>query len=142
MTGFFSELLKRGSSPQTRLSRYTERCGYFYLAVGLGLLFAPTGPVQLGLLPAYEGQEEALVRLLGLTLGVVGYFYVFGGRTHQRSFGLATVLDRLLVPALLGFVYTISHVEVMLVLPLAILDPLLGMGAYILWRRDEAEVTA
>ncbi|MGB0591522.1 MAG: hypothetical protein ACPGU1_17750 [Myxococcota bacterium] len=141
MTGFFSELLQRGSEPATRLSRYTERCGYFYLAVGMGLLFAPTGPVAVGLLPAYEGQEEALIRLLGLTLGVVGYFYVFGGRTQQPSFGLATVLDRLLVPGLLGFVYMASHVELMIVLPLAILDPILGIGAYILWRRDEAEAT-
>jgi len=49
---------------------------------------------------------------------VVGWFYVMGGRTRAHSFCLATVVDRLLIPAFL--------------------DPLLALGAYAIWRREGA----
>ena len=136
MAGFFQELMARPTTDSTRLSRYTERCGYLYVLLGLIFLFYPEGKVHLGLIPPFEGQEEAMMRLIGLLLGVVGYFYVFGGRAHRVSFGLATVLDRLLVPFVLFFIYQVSEVELMLILPIGILDPLLGLGAYLCWRRD------
>ena len=131
--------MRRGPGPATRLSRYTEGCAYLYMVTGLALLLWPGAQVSLGLIPPFQGQEEALVRLIGFTLTIIGYFYLFGGRTHHPAFGLATVLDRLLVPLVLFFVYQVSSVELMLILPLAILDPLLGIGAYLCWRKDEAQ---
>ena len=139
MAGFFSQLMARPEAPQTRLSRYTERCGVVYISLGLAAFCAPALLVTLGWSAPFEGQEEGLIRLMGFLLIVVGYFYIFGGRTHQTAFGLSTVVDRLLVPFGLGFIYLVSEIELMLVLPMAALDPLLGLGAYVCWRRDEAD---
>ncbi len=139
MGEFFSQLLERPAQPATRLSRYTERCGYFYALSGALFLFAPGLLVLVGVMPPFQGQEEGLIRIIGFTLGLIGYFYVFGGRTQHTAFGLSTVLDRLLVPFFILFIYQVSEVALLLVLPLALLDPILGVGAYVLWRRDEAE---
>ena len=140
MSGFFSQLLERPPQPSNRLSRFTERCGYVYILIGLVFLFAPTTLGILGLIPPFQGQEEALVRVIGFTLSIIGYFYIFGGRTQHNAFGLSTVLDRLLVPCVLLFIYQASEVELMLILPLGILDPILGLVAYALWRKDQAEL--
>ena len=139
MAGFFTELMERPATASTRLSRYTERCGYFYGLLGLSFLLFPSGQAQLGLLAPFEGQEEAMMRIIGFVLCLIGYFYVFGGRTQQTSFGLATVLDRLLVPFVFLFIYQVSEVELMLILPIAIMDPLLGLGAYACWRKDQQQ---
>ena len=137
MGGFFSELLARPERPRTRLSRYTEACGYLYCLLGLSFLVFPSGQVHLGLLPPFQGQEEGMMRVIGFALTLIGYFYVFGGRTHQSSFGLSTVVDRLLVPFAMLFIYLSSEIELMLILPLGILDPILGLGAFYLWRQDQ-----
>ena len=139
MASFITELLERPKTPPTRLSRYTERCGYAYAVVGLLIFAFPQSQVDLGLSPPFQGQEEGLVRTLGFVLALIGYFYVFGGRTHHPSFGLATVLDRILVPVFLGIIYVSSEISLMLLLPLAVLDPVLAVGGYLCWRADRAD---
>ena len=48
---------------------------------------------------AFAGREEALVRVLGMTRAVIGWLYLFGGRSGARQFVAASVLDRVvLVP--------------------------------------------
>ena len=138
MSQFFRALLARPSAPSTHLSRYTERCGYFYIVLGLFLFFAPGAQVAIGLLPPFEGQEEGMYRLIGMSLAFIGYFYVFGGRGQSQVFGLATVLDRLVVPFFGLYVLQVSTIEPMVMLPICVLDPLLGLGAYWMWRKDEA----
>lgn len=131
---FASALLARG--PSTALSRYTELNGALYLATGL-LLYAWPGAAQtLFFAPAFVGSEAGLVRMLGVVLAVVGWFYVMGGRTGVDSMGLATVVDRLLVPAFLVPLAVTGAVAPQLALPFAILDPLLGLGAFVIWRRS------
>ncbi|MEC7984308.1 MAG: hypothetical protein VX278_04040 [Myxococcota bacterium] len=137
MTNFFSQWLHKPNSAKTRLIVFTELCGYAYGFIGATFFFLPHLQVQMGMLPPYQGQEEGMVRLLGLTLGIIGYFYVFGARTHARSFCLSTVVDRLLVPFLLAFVFLVSDVALMLILPLAVLDPLLAITALFLWYKEE-----
>ncbi|HAN30707.1 MAG TPA: hypothetical protein DCQ06_03845 [Myxococcales bacterium] len=139
MNHYFQSLLARPNTPPTRLSLFTERCGYFYAVLGFSFLFAPNAQAALGLLPPFSGQEEGLYRLIGLALGFIGYFYIFGGRGQSKTFGLATVLDRLVVPFLGLYIYLSSSIEVMIVLPLCIIDPILGATAYWLWRKDEAD---
>ena len=139
MSRFLGQLLDRPTEKSSRLSRYTEGCGYAYFVLGLFVFIWPAAPVKLALIKPFSGQEEGLVRLLGFVFAVVGYLYFFGGRTHQNAFGLATVVDRLLVPFAFGFIYMVSDIELMLLLPVAIIDPLLGIGAYLCWRRDETE---
>lgn len=131
---FFSTLLTRG--PATPLSRYTVWNGAFYMATGL-LLFAWPGAAQtLFLAPPFEAHEGGFVRMLGFVVVVIGWFYVMGGRTGADSFGLSTVVDRLLVPFFLVPLGVTGAVDPHLALPFAILDPVLGLGAYLVWRRQ------
>ena len=139
MSRFFQALLTRPNTPSTRLSRYTERCGYGYVLLGLLLFFAPGAQVAVGLLPPFSGQEEGMYRLIGMSLAFVGYFYVFGGRGQSQVFGLATVLDRLVVPLFGLYVLQVSTIAPMVVLPMCVLDPILAMGGYWMWRKDLAE---
>ncbi len=70
-----------------------------------------------------------------MTVTVIGWIYFFGGRTGSRQFVAAGVIDRVvLVPAVqlsLVMVGVFPH----LFLGFAILDPALGIGAWVLLSR-------
>ena len=134
MREFFRQLLFRPEIEKSRLIRFTENCGYMYILIGSLFLFVPNSLVMLGLTPTFQGQEEGLIRIVGITVAIIGYFYIFGARTHSRAFGLSTILDRLLIPFLLSFVYLVSNVELFLLLPLGVLDPVLALIALYLWK--------
>jgi hypothetical protein len=57
-----------------------------------------------------------------------------GARTRATSFGLATVADRMLVPFFLLPVSFVWGVDPHIIVPFAVLDPILGLGAYWIWR--------
>lgn len=136
---FFSTLLSKG--PSTPLSRYTTLNGAFYIANGL-LLYAWPGAAQVLLFAEpFEAGEAGLVRLVGFLLAVVGWFYAMGGRTGADSFGLATVVDRALVPFFLVPLALTGAVDPHVALPFAALDPVLGLGAFLLWKRQSAAVS-
>ena len=139
MSDFFTQLMARPTTRTTRLSRYTEACGFSYCALGAVIFLWPDSIVLAGLSIPFQGQEQGLMRVIGCVLMLIGYFYVFGGRTQQNSFGLCTVVDRLLVPVLFGFIYFTSDISGLFILAIGIGDPLLGMGAYFCWRVDESE---
>jgi hypothetical protein len=61
-----------------------------------------------------------------------------GGRTGAASFGLATVADRALVPVFLLPLLALGEAPASLVLPFAILDPALALGAFLIWRAEPA----
>jgi hypothetical protein len=46
---------------------------------------------------AFVGSEEGLMRMIGMTVAVIGWLYVFGGRSVARQFVVASVVDRLLL---------------------------------------------
>ncbi len=133
--GYFQALLK-DPGPHTPLSRYTFFNGVFYLVFGLSL-YAWPGQMQLSFgIPPYVASEEGMVRVIGVITAVVGWFYVWGSRTRSDVFGLSTVADRLLIP----FFIVPLGLSGMLPMPVAIamssFDPVLGVGAYIVWRRS------
>ncbi len=131
---FFSALWS--SPPSTPLSRYTTYNGLFYMAFGL-TAYAWPGSMQLVLGAApFQAHEEGFARLVGFTITVVGWFYVMGARTRADSFSLATVVDRAVVPFLLVPLVVTGAVDPHIGLPFAILDPLLAIGAFIIWRRS------
>ena len=132
---FFKALWERPAS--TPLSRFTERCGMLYLALG-ATIFAWPGQFQLVGVAPFQGQEEGLARVVGFTVMVVGWFYFMGGRTGATSFGLASVVDRLLVPLFLIPLGLTGQVSWPIALPFAILDPALGLVAFFIWRRMRA----
>ena len=133
MAGFLTALLHRG--PRSSLSRYTEANGILYFVMGVALA---TVPVPLAGLLGIElvGGEPGYVRLMGLTLSVVGYFYWFGGRTGAESFGLSTLVDRFVLPFVLFPMAFAGLIDLEIALTFGILDPLLALGAWMIWRRE------
>src|SRR5262245_61047524 len=86
----------------TVASKYTALNGVGYLVVGAILIAWPGITQTLFREPAFAGHEEALIRVIGLTIVVIGWLYLFGGRSGTRQFIAASVIDRLVfVPMVL-----------------------------------------
>ena len=127
-------LLEQPSSLSTA-SKYTAMNGGIYLGIGALLVLWPGAVQTLFMDPAFVGHEGALIRLVGMTIGVIGWLYVFGGRSGSRQFVAASVIDRLaFVPAVL-VPLAIAGVFPHLLLTFAIFDPSLAIGAWMLLSR-------
>ena len=84
---------------------------------------------------AFVGDEQGLIRVMGLTVAVIGWFYLFGGRSGARQIVAASVVNRLtFVPAVL-LPLALSGVFPHLLVSFAILDPALAIGAWVLFGR-------
>lgn len=117
--------------------RYTVFNGLIYLGGGALLIAWPGATQVLFMERDFVGHEGGLVRMIGLTLVVIGWLYYFGGRTGARSVVAASVVDRLIfVPGVL-IPLALACVFPHLLLAFAILDPLLAVGAWLLLHRGD-----
>jgi hypothetical protein len=131
----WAKLLFSKAPPHTPLTRYTAWNGVLYMLVG-ATFYAWPGSVQVLLrAPPFQAGEAGLVRALGITIAAIGYFYFFGARTGQDRFGVATILDRLIVPVLLVPLVVTGEMSPQLGLPFAVLDPALAIGAWVIFAR-------
>ena len=120
----------------TVASKYTALNGIGYLAVGVILIVWPGVTQTLFREPAFAGHEQALMRVIGLTIVVIGWLYIFGGRSGARQFIAASVIDRLIfVPAVL-IPLVMAGVFPRLFLTFTIIDVLLAIGAWALLARE------
>jgi hypothetical protein len=86
---------------------------------------------------SFVGNEAALIRVIGMTVMVIGWLYLFGGLSGGRRIVAAGILDRwLLVPWVLVPV-AIAGVFPHFLLTFAVLDPTLALGAWLLLRRSD-----
>jgi hypothetical protein len=117
---------------QAITSKYTAMNGLIYLGAGTLVLIWP-GIVQAIFRDAsFVGNEEALFRIMGMTVMVIGWLYLFGGLSGGRRIVAASVLDRVvLVPLAIAGVF--PH----FLLAFAVLDPTLGIGAWLLLSRSD-----
>jgi hypothetical protein len=133
----FSLLNDLRQKPQrlSTASKYTALNGIGYLAIG-AILIAWPGAIQTVFRePPFAGHEQALMRVIGLTVVVIGWLYLFGGRSGARQFIVASVIDRLVfVPAVL-VPLAIAGVFPRLFLTFTIVDALLAVGAWTLLAR-------
>ena len=119
----------------TTASKYTAMNGFIYLLVGFLLIVWPGVTQTLFRDAAFVGHEEGLLRVIGLTVVVIGWLYVFGGRSGARQIVAASVIDRLIfVPAVL-IPMAMAGVFPHLLLTFAALDALLAIGAWVLFAR-------
>lgn len=127
--------LKESPAGLSGASTFTWMCGLFYMAAGAVTLAWPGAAQVLLRDPDFVGHEAALVRVLGMLLLVVGWLYVFGGRSGGRQFVAATVVDRIvLVPAVLvptALAGVIPHTLLMF----AVVDPALALIGWFLLAR-------
>jgi hypothetical protein len=120
----------------SKASKYTTMNGFIYLGGGVTFIVWP-GAVQTLFMDApFAGKEEALFRVIGMTLAVIGWLYVFGGRSGGRQVVAAGVLDRwVLVPAVL-VPLAIAGVFPHTFLAFTVLDVSLAVGAWMLRNRE------
>jgi hypothetical protein len=116
-------------------SRYTAMNGLLYLGAGALFLVWP-GSVQIVFRDApFVGHEGALFRVIGMAVAVIGWLYLFGGRSGARQMVAASVLDRLVfVPAVL-VTLALAGIFPHVLLALAVLEPTLALGAWALLAR-------
>src|SRR5262247_3172889 len=117
-------------------SKYTVMNGVIYLALG-GIFVVWPGPTQtLFMDRAFVGDEQGLIRVLGLTVLVIGWLYVFGGRTGGRQFSAASIVDRLVFVPLVLLPLAIAGVFPHMLVAFTILDMTLAVGAWMLLHRS------
>ena len=128
--------LRQKPADLTTASKYTALNGIGYLVVGAVLIVWPDVTQTLFREPAFVGHEQALMRVIGLTIVVIGWLYFFGGRSGARQFVVASVIDRLVfVPSVL-IPLAIAGVFPRLFLTFTLLDALLAIGAWMLLVRE------
>jgi len=130
---FIEDLLAKPRTLSTG-SRYAVANGTIYLALGILFIVWP-GVVQAIFGDrAFVGDERGLFRVIGLTVVVIGWLYVFGGRSGGRQFSAASVIDRLIfVPVVLLPLATAGVFPHVLV-AFTVLDMSLAVGAWALLR--------
>ena len=112
-------------------SKYTVVNGVIYVGLGVLLIVWP-GVVQTVFMePPFVGHEGALVRVIGLTILVIGWLYFFGGLSGSRQFIAAGVIDRLIFVPLVLVPLAIAGVFTHFLGTFAIFDPSLAMGAWL-----------
>ena len=73
-------LLDKPASLSTA-SRYTVMNGFIYLGCGALLIAWPGVTQTIFMDRAFVGDEAALIRVMGMTVAVIGWLYLFGGRS-------------------------------------------------------------
>ena len=132
---FINDLLEKPANLSTE-SKYAVMNGFMYLALG-GLLIVWPGAVQTIFMDRpFVGDEGALFRVVGMALAVIGWLYVFGGRSGARQFGPASVLDRVVLVPVVLVPLVIAGVFPHIFAAVAILDPTLGIVAWVLHNRE------
>ena len=114
---------------QAITSKYTAMNGWIYLGIGAVLVIWP-GIVQTIFRDApFVGNEGALFRVVGMSLMVIGWLYLFGGLSGGRRIVAASVLDRVVLVPLVLVPLAIAGVFPHTLLAMAALDPTLALGA-------------
>ena len=131
---FTSDLLARPPNP-SRASKWTVMNGYVYLSLAALFIFWPGAVQTVFRDEPFVGHEQALFRVIGMTVGVIGWLYVFGGRSGGGQFGPASVVDRWTLVPLVGVPIALSGVFPRSILAFVVLDALLALGAWNLWRK-------
>lgn len=118
-------------------SKYTMMNGVIYLGVGAMALIWPGMVQTIFRDAAFVGNEAALIRVMGMTVMVIGWLYFFGGFSGGRRFVAAGVLDRVVLVPLVLVPLAIAGVFPHFLLAFAVLDPMLGIGAWLLLSRGD-----
>lgn len=136
-----NELMETSSDLRVS-SKFNTLNGVLYFSAGMLLILWP-GAVQAIFGEAeFSGNEASLVRVVGMSVAVIGWLYFFGGRSGGRQFTAASVLDRIILVPLVLIPIALSGVYPRLLIAFAILDVLLGSTAWYLLVRERRAASA
>jgi hypothetical protein len=113
-------------------SKYTAMNGIVYISAGALLILWPGAVQAIFRDRAFVGDEQGLIRAMGMAVVVIGWLYLFGGRSGSRQAAAASVIDRLTIVPLVLLPLAASGVFPHLFLFFALLDMSLGVGAWVL----------
>jgi len=116
-------------------SKYTVVNGLIYLSLGALLIVWPGAVQTIFRDRPFVGNESGLMRAIGLTVVVIGWLYLFGGRSGGAQTVAASVIDRLIFVPVVAFPLALSGVFPHLLIAFALLDMSLAVGAWILLHR-------
>ena len=132
---FVKDLLEKPAALSAG-SKYAVGNGLIYLALGVLFIVWPGAVQTLFMDRAFVGDEQGLIRVIGLTVVVIGWLYVFGGRTDARQFSAASVVDRLVFVPVVLLPLASAGVFPHLLVAFTILDMTLAVGACMLLHRS------
>jgi hypothetical protein len=117
-------------------AKNTALNGFVYLGAGALLVVWPGATQTLFRDSDFTGHEGSLIRVMGMSVMVIGWLYLFGGRSGARQFGAASVFDRVILVPLVLLPLVAAGVFPHLLLTFAILEPTLGIVAWVLLSRE------
>jgi hypothetical protein len=120
----------------TTASKYTVVNGAIYFGLGLVLIIWPGLIQTLFRERAFVGDEQGLMRVIGLVTLLIGYYLVIGGRSGTRQTTAASVIDRLTVVPLVLMPIAVSGVFPRFLIAIVIADFCLATSTWMLLRAD------
>ena len=127
-----------GKSPdQTPVTRFLASNGLIYIVVGVVMVAWPGSMQSVFGEVDFVGREAGLIRVLGLTVVIIGVLYMLGGRGHSKQIIAVSILCRpVLVPATI-IPLAIGGVFPGLLYTFVILDVGLSLIMLVIYRRHE-----
>ena len=104
-----------------------ELFGWLILLESPFMLFAPDFVASLLHLPSLTEQSANYFRLVGLLVGGLGMLYVISARLNAQGFVFASLLDRPLVPIVMGVMWYYNVIPA----PLAIAFSVQDFGSFL-----------
>jgi hypothetical protein len=120
----------------TTPSKYTAIGGIIYLAGGAILIVWPGAAQTIFMGRAFVGDESGLMRVIGMSVAIIGWFYLIGGRSGVRQFVAASVFDRLILVPIVLIPLAIAGVFPYLFLAFTLLDIALAIDGWVLFGRE------
>jgi len=125
---FVSDLLEHNPRATT-VSKYTTVNGLLYFGAGALLVVWPDAVQAMFRDAPFVGHERAMFQLVGMATAVIGWLYIFGGRSGARQFVAASVIDRLFLAPPVLVSLALAGVFPHVLLAFAALDVALAIGA-------------
>ncbi len=123
---------------QSRAAKSVEVFGWLILAESLGMLIVPHAIADLLHLPPFSEQAANYFRLAGMLVGGLGLLYVVSGRLNAEGFVFASLLDRPLVPIVMGVLWMLDIVPGPLALVFAVQDFGSFLWTLFSWKTEQA----
>jgi hypothetical protein len=134
ISSLIADLLEKPAK-LSNASKYTAINGLIYLGGGTLLIFWPGLTQTIFRDRPFVGDEQGLVGVVGLALVVIGWLYLFGGRSGSRQVVAASVVDRLVFIPVVLVPLAITGVFPHLLLSLVFLEVALAIGAWLVFGR-------
>lgn len=110
------------ASGQSRSAKTVEWFGWLILIEGATLVFAPHWVARVLHMPELVDQAANFFRLVGMLVSGLGMLYIASGRLNAEGFVFASLLDRPLVPLVVGILWYLGILPGGLALLFAVQD--------------------